>query len=87
MFRVYFGPHTVDSNKLEHGPGTICAGFPSSQRFGVGGRSDFNFLAPTQLILATAGDVQTSLRAVCGIILIGHACALVQSLGLWVSLF
>ena len=36
---------TVDSTKLEYGHGTIDAGSPSSQGFGVGGQSYSNFLA------------------------------------------
>ena len=31
--------YTTDSKKLQHGPGTIHVGFPSSLRFGVGGQS------------------------------------------------
>ena len=38
---------TVDSNKLEYAPGTMLAGFPSSQAFGVEGQSYFNFLVST----------------------------------------
>ena len=38
---------TVDSKKLEYGPGAIYAGFPSSLGFGVGGQSCSNFLAST----------------------------------------
>ena len=37
---------TVDSNKLEFGPGSIY-GCPSSLGFGVGGESSSNFLAST----------------------------------------
>ena len=37
----------VDSNTLEYGPGTIYAGFPSSEGFGVGGQSYSNFPAST----------------------------------------
>ena len=37
----------VDSKKLEYGPGTICAGFPSSLGFGLGGQSCSDFLACT----------------------------------------
>ena len=32
---------------MQHGPGTIYAGFPSSLGFGVGGQSYSKFLAPT----------------------------------------
>ena len=39
----------VDSEKLEYGPGTICADFPSSLGFGAGGQSYSNFLASTVL--------------------------------------
>ena len=35
----FSGSHAVHSNKLEYGPGTITAGFPSSLGFGVGGQS------------------------------------------------
>ena len=38
---------TVDSKQLEYGPGTICAGFPSSLGFGVWGQSYSNFLTFT----------------------------------------
>ena len=38
---------TVESNKLEYGPGTIYANFPSSLGFGVGVRSYSNLLAST----------------------------------------
>ena len=38
---------TVGSKKLEYGPGTICAGCPSSPGFGVGGQSYSNFPAYT----------------------------------------
>ena len=38
---------TVDSKKLEYGPGTIYAGFPSSLGFGVGGQSYSKFPAST----------------------------------------
>ena len=41
---------TVVSVKLEYGPGTIQAGFPSSLGFEVGGQSYSNFLAATVLI-------------------------------------
>ena len=37
---------TVDSKKLEYGPGTMFAGFPSLG-FGLGGLSYSNFLAST----------------------------------------
>ena len=37
-------PYTVDSKKLEYGPGAIYAGFPSSLAFGVGGPSYSNLL-------------------------------------------
>ena len=36
---------TVGSGKLEYGSGLFCAGFPSSQGFGVGGQLYCNFLA------------------------------------------
>ena len=39
--------YTVDSKKLEYGPGTIYAGFPFFQAFGVEGQSYSNFLAST----------------------------------------
>ena len=38
---------TVGSRKLEHWPGTIEVGFPSSQACGVGGQSFSNFLVST----------------------------------------
>ena len=41
------GPTTVDSEKLEHGPGRNHAGFPSSLGFGVGGPSHSNLLGST----------------------------------------
>ena len=46
---VFFGSETdtVNSKKLEYGPGTICAGYPSSLGFEVGGQSHSNFLAHT----------------------------------------
>ena len=37
----------VESKKLESGPWTISAGFPSSQSFVVGGQSGSNLLAST----------------------------------------
>ena len=43
---VYRG-YRVDSRKLEYGPGTIWAGFPSCLGFGVGRESYSNSLAPT----------------------------------------
>ena len=36
---------TVDPNRLDYGPGTICAGFPPSRALGVEGPSHFYFLA------------------------------------------
>ena len=42
---------SVDSKKLEYGPVTIYAGFPSSLGFGVGGQSYSNFLASTWRVL------------------------------------
>ena len=36
---------TVNSKKLEFGPGAIYAVFPSSLGYGVGGQSSSNFLA------------------------------------------
>ena len=39
--------HTVDSRKLEYGPGTIHAGFPSSPGVGARKQSYSNFLAST----------------------------------------
>ena len=38
---------TVDFTKLEYGYGTMYAGFPSSQAFGVGGQLCSNCLAST----------------------------------------
>ena len=38
---------TVDSKKLEYGPGTRYSGFPSFLGFGVGGQSYSNFLIST----------------------------------------
>ena len=38
---------TVDSKKLEYGPGTSNADAPCSLGFGVGGRSYSTFLAST----------------------------------------
>ena len=49
---------TVDSKKLENGPGAMYAGGPSSQAFGVGGQSYCNFLVST-LIKATPTCVHT----------------------------
>ena len=39
--------HAVDSNQLEHGPGTIYDGCPSLPGFGVGGQPYSNFLGST----------------------------------------
>ena len=39
--------YTAETQKLEHGPGMICAAFPSSLGFGVGGQPYSNFLAST----------------------------------------
>ena len=43
------GPHTltVDSKKLEYGPGSIYAGVPAFQAFGNGGQAYSNFRAST----------------------------------------
>ena len=45
-FEVYLR-YTVDSKKLEYGPGTIYVGCASSRGFEVGGQSYSNFLAST----------------------------------------
>ena len=45
-----WGPGAVDSKELEYAPGTIDVGVPSSLGFGVGGRSDFNFLTSTAIL-------------------------------------
>ena len=41
------GRCTVDSEKLEYGPGTTCSALSSSLGFGAGGKSYSNFLAAT----------------------------------------
>ena len=46
-FSASIRPPTVGFRKLEYGPGTMQAGFPSSQAVGVGGQSYSNFLAST----------------------------------------
>ena len=51
---------TVDSKKLEYGPGATYAGSPSSLGFGVGGKSYSNFLA----CIATLG---VQCKQICGI--------------------
>ena len=48
MSTVYIlGSRRIDTKKLEFGPGTICAGLPSSLAFGVAGQPRSNFLAST----------------------------------------
>ena len=47
MVRISLWVGTVDSQKLEHEPGTIYASCPSSPGFGVGGQSYSSFLAST----------------------------------------
>ena len=55
-----FKPITVDSKKLEYGPGTKYAGLPSSLGFGAGGQSYSNFLASTVELLGPLGPVSAA---------------------------
>ena len=41
----------------ENGPGTICAGVPSSLGFGVGGQSYSNFLASSACFMCRCSSV------------------------------
>ena len=49
------GYSEADSKKLEYGPRTISAGFPSCLGFEVGGASYSNFLASTAAELSSTG--------------------------------
>ena len=65
MKGMIFSPPTVDSNKLEYGPGTIYAGVPSLD-FVVGRWSYSSFLASTvleQVMLKDLGDATTLHRS------------------------
>ena len=48
-WQVMYRP-TVDSKKLEYGPGKIYDAVPSSLGFGVGGQSYSNLLASTVIL-------------------------------------
>ena len=53
----------VDSKKMEYGPGTMYAAFPSSLGFRVAGQSYSNFLASTVGIQHISGAFKAALCA------------------------